>query len=111
MANEVARRSGFRQVLTEDSIPVRPEVSAVCELLGLDPLGLACEGRFLAWVPAEDADRAVAALNEHDSGRDAAVIGRVEVGTPGSAPVILETHTGGTKPLDLLSGTDLPRIC
>lgn len=111
VANEVAKRSGMRQVLSEDAIPIRPEVSAVCELLGLDPLGLACEGRFLAWVAADEAKRAVAILREHPSGKDAAVIGRVERATPGSAPVILETHTGATRPLDLLSGTDLPRIC
>ncbi len=111
VANEVAGRSGCRQVLTENLIPIRPEVSAVCELLGLDPLGLACEGRFLAWVQSDHTDRAVAALKEHPSGRDAAVIGRVEAGVAGAAPVILETHTGGTRPLDLLSGTDLPRIC
>lgn len=111
VANEVAGRSSCRQILTEGLIPIRPEVSAVCELLGLDPLGLACEGRFLAWVPADHADRAVAALRTHRQGRDAAVIGRVETGTEGMAPVLLETHTGGTKPLDLLSGTDLPRIC
>lgn len=111
VANEVAGRSGRRQVLTERLIPVRPEASAVCELLGLDPFGLACEGRFLAWVAQDDADRAVAALRKHPQGRDAAVIGRVEEETPGAAPVILETHSGATRPLDLLSGTDLPRIC
>ncbi len=111
VANEVAGRSGCRQVLTEGSIPIRPEVSAVCELLGLDPLGLACEGRFLAWVDPKDADRAVAALRKKQSGRDAAVIGRVEAGVAGVAPVILETISGASRPLDLLSGTDLPRIC
>ncbi len=111
VANEVAGRSGSRQILTEGAIPIRPEVSAVCELLGLDPLGLACEGRFLAWVAQGDADQAVAELRKYPSGRDAAVIGRVEAGVAGAAPVILETLTGATRPLDLLSGTDLPRIC
>ncbi len=111
VANEVAGRSESRQVLTESMIPIRPEVSAVCEVLGLDPLGLACEGRFLAWVRSDHADRAVAALRQHPSGREAAVIGRVEPGVTGAAPVLLETSTGATRPLDLLSGTDLPRIC
>ncbi len=111
VANEVAGRSESRQVLTESMIPIRPEVSAVCEVLGLDPLGLACEGRFLAWVRSDHADRAVAALKQHPSGREAAVIGRVEPGVTGAAPVLLETSTGATRPLDLLSGTDLPRIC
>ncbi len=111
VANEVAGRTNCRQVLTESSIPIRPEVSAVCELLGLDPLGLACEGRFLAWVAADDAKRAVSALRKHPAASQAAIIGRVEAGVTGAAPVILETVSGATRPLDLLSGTDLPRIC
>ncbi len=111
VANEVAGRTKCRQILSEGSIPVRPEVGAVCELLGLDPLGLACEGRFLAWVADTDADRAVETLRRHPQGRDAAVIGRVEAGRPEAAPVVLETIGGAVRPLDLLSGTDLPRIC
>ncbi len=111
VANEVAGRTHCRQILAEKAIPIRPEVSAVCELLGLDPLGLACEGRFLAWVAPEDADQAVEVLRRHPDGGKAEIIGRVEEGKLGAAPVIVETITGATRPLDLLSGTDLPRIC
>ncbi|MCD4748194.1 MAG: hydrogenase expression/formation protein HypE [Thermoanaerobaculales bacterium] len=111
VANEVAVRGKVRLVLEEDAIPVRPEATTVCELLGLDPFGLACEGRFLAWVAQSDADAAVAALRNAPGGEDAAVIGRIEDARPGMAPVVLEARSGGTRPLDLLSGADLPRIC
>lgn len=111
VTNEVAGRSHTRQVITENTYPLRPEVKAVCELLGLDPYGLACEGRFLAWIGAEDAERAVEVLRAQQAGAQAAVIGRVERAEPGRAPVVLEIKTGGRKPLDLLSGADLPRIC
>lgn len=111
VTNEVAGRSETRQIIREASCPIRPEVKAVCELLGLDPYGLACEGRFLAWIGADDAERAVEVLNSHPAGEQAAVIGRVEQAVAGHAPVVLETKTGSRKPLDLLSGTDLPRIC
>ena len=109
--NEVAGRSNARIILDESAIPVRPEVAAICEMLGLDPLYVACEGRVLAWVADGDADRALAALRSHPLGRDAAVIGSVEVARPGGVPVLLRTRIGGERPLDLLSGTDLPRIC
>ena len=111
VANEVAGRSGLRIVLDEQDIPVRPEVSAVSDLLGLDPLGLACEGRFLAWVAEDQAEAAVRILRGHSGCGEAAVIGRIEEATAGAAPVVLRARTGGTRPLDLLSGTDLPRIC
>ena len=111
VTNEVAGRTSTRQILTEKLLPVRPEVMAVCELLGLDPYGLACEGRFLAWVAAFDAERAVATLHAHPQGKGAAIIGRVAQLEAGRAPVVLEAKTGGTRPLDLLSGADLPRIC
>lgn len=106
VTNEVAERAGVRLVIDEQAVPIRPEAAAVCELLGLDPLGLASEGRFLAWVPADNAERTVAIL-----GPGASVIGRVEAAVAGKAPVVLATRTGGLRPLDLLSGTDLPRIC
>lgn len=111
VCHEVAQRSGLRLVLDQRTIPVRREVAGVCELLGLDPLALACEGRVLAWVNAGDAERAVEVLRAHPLGKEAAVIGRVEAAAVGSPPVVLRTTVGGERPLDLLSGHDLPRIC
>jgi hydrogenase expression/formation protein HypE len=109
--HEVAGRAGVRVVLTEVDVPIRPEVGAVCEVLGLDPFYVACEGRVVAWVAGGDAARALAALRSHALGRDAAVIGTTAEFRPGAAPVVLHTAVGGTRPLDLLSGAELPRIC
>ena len=111
VCHEVAGRSGCRVVLSEPAIPVRKEVAAVCDLLGMDPLALACEGRALLWVAADDAEKALASLRSHAAGAGAAVIGRVEEMPQGEPPVVLETRVGGERPLDLLSGLDLPRIC
>ena len=111
VCNEVAERSGKRIILTETKFPVRPQVRAVCEVLGLDLLGLACEGRVLAWVPGDQADRALEAFRSHPQGRSAAIFARVEGSTEGEIPVVMETEVGSTRPLDMLSGTDLPRIC
>ncbi|HHQ47794.1 MAG TPA: hydrogenase expression/formation protein HypE [Acidobacteria bacterium] len=109
--HETAQRCGLRMLLEEEHVSVRPQVQAVCELLGLDPLGLACEGRFLAWVDVKDVDAAVAALRAHPLGSGAARIGTVEERPAGSVAVALRTATGSVRPLDLLSGMDLPRIC
>jgi hydrogenase expression/formation protein HypE len=111
VCNEVAGRSGRRIVLTEIDLPVRPQVRAVCEVLGLEPLALACEGRVLAWVPGDQAGRALEAFRDHPAGRDAAVFARVEAAADGDIPVVLETEVGSLRPLDMLSGNDLPRIC
>lgn len=109
--HEVAGRAGVRIILREADVPVRPEVAAVCEVLGLDPLSVACEGRVVAWVAGGDAERALEALRRHDLGRRAAIVGTTEERSPGAAPVVLHTAVGGSRPLDLLSGTELPRIC
>lgn len=111
VCHEVAARSGCRAVLDEAALPVRREVAAVCDLLGLEPLALACEGRALAWVAPEDAERAMAALRAHPSGSEAAVIGSMQSQAAGAPPVVMNTRVGGQRPLDMLSGTDLPRIC
>lgn len=105
---EIAGASGVGIVLREDSIPVRRPVSAVCELLGLDPLYIACEGRFVAVVPASEAEGALEALRSHESGRTAQRIGEV-VAKP--AGLVLETSMGGRRPLVALEGVQLPRIC
>jgi hydrogenase expression/formation protein HypE len=109
--HEVAQRTGLRIVLQEPAIPVRPQVAAVCEVLGLDPLTVPCEGRVLIWVPESDAARALAVLRSRPDGREAARIGRVTVGGAQRAPVALTNVLGVERPLDLLSGAGLPRIC
>lgn len=111
VCNEAALRAGTRIVLDEARVPVRPEVTAVCEVLGLDPLYMACEGRLLAWVAATDAERALEALRAHPLGAGATRIGEVQERLAGQAPVVLRTAYGPERPLDLLSGSELPRIC
>jgi hydrogenase expression/formation protein HypE len=109
--HEVADRGGVRIVLDEGALPVRGEVRAVCDLLGLHPLSSPCEGRALVFVSEEDSERALGALRGHPLGAGAARVGRVEVGREGSAPVAVRTVSGEERPLDLLSGSELPRIC
>ena len=109
--HEAASRAGVRIVVDQESVPVEPQVAAVCELLGLDPLYVACEGRLLAWVPAGEAEAALAILRGHAHGPRAAVIGRVESRSSEQAPVVLQTPFGTTRVLDLLAGAELPRIC
>ncbi len=111
VCHEVTSRAGVHIVLEEDRVPVRPETAATCDLLGLDPLYLACEGRVLIWVAAQDCSRLLDAMRSHPLGREAARIGRAEAAVRGRAPVRLESAAGGSRPLDLLSGADLPRIC
>jgi hydrogenase expression/formation protein HypE len=98
-------------LLEEPAVPVRREVAGVCDLLGLDPLALACEGRALAWVAAADAELALEAMRSHPLGAESEMIGRMEAGVSGAPPVVMKTTVGGERPLDLLSGLDLPRIC
>jgi hydrogenase expression/formation protein HypE len=107
--NEVARGAGVAVVVDEDKVPVGPEVRGASELLGIDPLYIACEGRLVAVVAAEDAGAALDALHGHPLGRGAAVIGRVKDDPPGL--VLLNTAFGGTRICDLLVGDPLPRIC
>ncbi len=109
--NEAAVNSGQRIILEADQIPVRAATKGVCELLGMDPLYLACEGRVLAWVPEHQADVTLAAWHQFPEGQGAAIIGSVHQRRPGQVPVTLRTRFGVERPLDLLAGTDLPRIC
>jgi hydrogenase expression/formation protein HypE len=107
--NEIADQSGVGIHLQEAAIPVRPEVEAACELLGLDPLNIANEGKLIAICAAEDADRLLAAMRAHPLGVQAAVIGQV-VADP-NAFVQMKTQFGGRRMVDWLSGEQLPRIC
>lgn len=107
--NELAEASGVGVKLDEASIPVRPEVKGACEMLGLDPLYVANEGKLIAVVPAEDAERLVAVMRAHPLGRDAALIGRIVADHP--RMVTLRSVVGGERVVTLLSGEQLPRIC
>ena len=107
--NEVAAASDVAIIIDEATVPVRPVVTGACELLGIDPLYVACEGRMVAIVPGADADAAIAALETDPLGADAAVIGRVGPEPPGL--VLLKTSFGGTRIVDTLVGDPLPRIC
>jgi hydrogenase expression/formation protein HypE len=107
--NEIAEASGVAVVLTEDAVPVRPAVRGTCELLGIDPLYAACEGRMVAVVDRDATDAALAALRSHPLGAGAAVIGRIADDPPGL--VLLRTSFGGTRIVDVLVGDPLPRIC
>jgi hydrogenase expression/formation protein HypE len=109
--NEVAARGGIRMVLDEAAVPVGSPAAAVCRVLGLDPLYVACEGRVLVWVAERDAEEALAALRSHPLGKGAARIGSVEAASPGRPPVALRTRFGVERPLDYLAGLDVPRIC
>ena len=107
--NEIAEQSGVGMVIREASIPVREEVTAACELLGLDPLHLANEGKLLAICAAQDAERLLEAMRADPLGKDAAIIGHVT--EDDHHFVQMETAFGGKRVLDWLVGEALPRIC
>jgi hydrogenase expression/formation protein HypE len=107
--NEITHQSRAGIALRETAIPVREAVRGACELLGLDPLYVANEGKMIAIVPPEDADRALAALRAHPLGGDAAVIGTVIADA--HCFVQMDTAFGGRRVVDWLSGDQLPRIC
>lgn len=109
VTNELARDSDLAIVLDEASLPVTPAVTGACDLLGIDPLYVANEGKLLAVVPATDADAALAALQAHPLGTSAARIG--EVAPDPAGIVVLRTAFGGTRIVDMLVGDPLPRIC
>ena len=90
-------------------MPIREAVRGACEILGLDPLYLANEGKLVAVVPAPDADRVLAAMRAHPAGADAAIIG--EVTREPAGMVVMQTTFGGERIVDMLVGEQLPRIC
>ena len=107
--NEIAGAAGVAVVVDEEAVPVRPAVRGAAELLGIDPLYVACEGRFVAVVDGAQAEQALAALRGHPSGAQAAIIGQVAADPSGL--VLLRTGFGGTRICDVLVGDPLPRIC
>jgi hydrogenase expression/formation protein HypE len=107
--NELAVAAGVGIEIDERSVPVRPVVAAACEILGLDPLQVANEGKLLAVVPAAAAGRVLGAMREHEQGRDAVAIGRVVDAHP--RLVVMRTAIGGTRVVPMPLGEQLPRIC
>ena len=107
--NEIAHQSNVGIRISEDAVPVRPEVSAACELLGLDPLNVANEGKLVAFVAPEAAQRLLEVMRAHPLGRDAALIGHVV--EDAHRFVQMSTSFGGGRIVDWLSGEQLPRIC
>jgi hydrogenase expression/formation protein HypE len=107
--NELARSSGVAIVAREAAVPVRPVVVAACELLGIDPMYVANEGKLVAVVAPEGVDQALAALRSTPGCEDAAEVGEVKAEPPGL--VLVETGFGGRRVMDMLVGDPLPRIC
>lgn len=107
--NEFAQAADVCLYIDEQSLPVREEVRGVCEILGLDPLYLANEGKLVAVVPPDSAESALQAMRQHPAGEQAAVIGGVRDSPPGT--VLLTTVLGGERIVDMLVGDQLPRIC
>lgn len=108
VAHEIARATGLCVRLHGPAIPIRPPVQSVCEMLGFDPLYLACEGRVIAVLAPEDADRALDAWRALPAGSDAERIGVIH---QGRQHVVLETELGGERSLEELEDDPLPRIC
>ena len=109
VCNELAADAEVAVVLQESALPLRRTVVGACDLLGIDPLYVANEGKLVAVVPAGQADAALAALRAHPHGKEAAVIGRIAAEP--QRIVLLETSFGGTRIVDMLVGDPLPRIC
>ncbi|UTH73053.1 hydrogenase expression/formation protein HypE [Chromobacterium sp. IIBBL 290-4] len=107
--NEFAQQAGCGMLIRESTLPIRQEVAAACELLGLDPLYVANEGKLVAICAPEDADALLAAMRAHPQGRDAAVIG--EAIADANQFVQMETAFGGRRMVDWINGEQLPRIC
>ncbi len=109
VCNELAQACGLAVVLDEQRLPVHPMVTGACELLGIDPLYVANEGKFIAVVAPDEAEIGLAALRSHPLGADAAEVG--EIVTEPAETVVLRTAFGGSRIVDMLVGDPLPRIC
>ena len=107
--NEIAQQAGVAIAIEETRLRVRPEVRGACEILGLDPLHIANEGKLLAIVPPGEADAALLAMQSQPEGREATIVGDV-LDDPAEM-VLLRTEAGGSRVLDMLAGDPLPRIC
>lgn len=101
--------SGQSIIIEENNIPISEEVKGACEILGLDPLYIANEGKLVAFVPETDVSNVLNAMRSHPLGKESVIIGKVVAGNPGT--VILKTSIGTMRIVDMLSGEQLPRIC
>ncbi|MBY0442602.1 MAG: hydrogenase expression/formation protein HypE [Mycobacteriaceae bacterium] len=109
VCNELVSGAPYALILDEPMLPVPPQVRGACELLGIDPLYVANEGKFIAIVAADQADAAVAAMRTVPQGADATLVGEI---VPGPAGIVaLRTSLGGSRIVDTLVGDPLPRIC
>jgi len=107
--NELANQAGIGMVIEEDALPIKPAVRGACELLGIDPLAVANEGKLLAFCPRDKADALVAVMRQQPFGGDAAVIGHVQ---PDPRRLVrLRTSFGSERVVEWLNGEQLPRIC
>ena len=107
--NEIAMKSGQSIIINENSIPISEEVKGACEILGIDPLYIANEGKLVAFVPESDTNNVLKAMRSHPLGKESVIIGKVVTGNTGS--VVLKTSIGTSRVIDMLSGEQLPRIC
>ena len=107
--NELAGQSQVKILIEEERLPVREEVLAACEMLGFDPLYVANEGKLVALVAASDAERVLHAMQKNRYGKEAVILGEVVEGDPGR--VVMKTHLGTARIVDMLTGDLLPRIC
>lgn len=107
--NEIAAQSDVGITVDELQIPLKGAVKGTCELLGFDPLYIANEGKLIAFVPEDKAQKALEIIKQDEFGKDAVIIGDVTDKHPGR--VFLETAIGGTRLVDMLVGEQLPRIC
>jgi hydrogenase expression/formation protein HypE len=109
VCNELAQACGLAVLLEEDRLPVHSPVNGACELLGIDPLYVANEGKFIAVVAPDEAEAGLAALRSHPLGAEAAEIGVIVEGP--AETVVVRTGFGGSRIVDMLVGDPLPRIC
>ena len=107
--NEIAEQSGVASRIYEEKVPVRDEVLSACEMLGIDPLYVANEGKLVAIVDRNDAEKILARVQNHQYGQSAAIIGEVKEENPGR--VVMKTRLGTSRIIDMLVGEPLPRIC
>ncbi len=107
--NEIAQSSNTGMLIDETTIPISEQTKAACEILGLDPLYIANEGKLIAIVSSEDADKVLSVIKQNEFGKEAVIIGEVTQENPGR--VIMKTSIGSKRIVDMLSGEQLPRIC